>query len=39
VVAIPKSENEERIAANADHAGFELSDADMATLDGLGGTS
>ena len=39
VVAIPKSQTEERIAANADLAGFELSDADMATLDGLGGTS
>jgi diketogulonate reductase-like aldo/keto reductase len=38
VVAIPKSKNEERIAANADIDGFELSDADVATLDGLGGT-
>jgi 2,5-diketo-D-gluconate reductase A len=38
VVVIPKSRNADRIAANADVAGFELSDADMATLDGLGTT-
>ncbi len=38
IVAIPKSQDEERIAANADLAGFGLSDADMATLDGLGGS-
>ena len=38
VVAIPKSQDEQRIAANADLASFELSDADMALLDGLGGT-
>jgi 2,5-diketo-D-gluconate reductase A len=35
-VAIPKSTKPERIAANADVAGFELSDDDMAALDGLG---
>lgn len=38
-VAIPKSTRPERIAANADVAGFELSDDDMAALDGLGGSS
>ena len=38
IVAIPKSANEERIAANAQLADFELSDDDMATLDALGGT-
>ena len=38
IVAIPKSQNEERIAANADLATFELSDDDMAQLDGLGGS-
>jgi 2,5-diketo-D-gluconate reductase A len=36
VVVIPKSRNADRIRSNADVAGFELSDADMATLDGLG---
>jgi diketogulonate reductase-like aldo/keto reductase len=36
VVAIPKSQDEQRIAANADLAGFELSDEDMAQLDALG---
>ena len=39
VVAIPKSANEERIAANADLDGFTLSADDMAALDALGGTS
>jgi diketogulonate reductase-like aldo/keto reductase len=39
VVAIPKSQTEERIAANADLEGFELSADDMAALDALGGTS
>ena len=38
VVAIPKSVSEERIAANADLGGFELTDDDMAALDALGGT-
>jgi 2,5-diketo-D-gluconate reductase A len=37
-VAIPKSQDEQRIASNADLADFELSDADVAALDGLGGT-
>ena len=37
IVAIPKSQDEERIAANADLASFELSAADMAELDALGG--
>lgn len=36
VVVIPKSRSAERIASNADVAGFELSPDDMATLDGLG---
>jgi 2,5-diketo-D-gluconate reductase A len=36
-VAIPKSQVEDRIISNADVGGFELSDADMATLDGLAG--
>jgi 2,5-diketo-D-gluconate reductase A len=36
VVVIPKSEREERIVANAQVAGFTLSDQDMAELDGLG---
>ena len=36
VVVIPKSRNPQRIASNADVAGFELSDEDMAALDGLG---
>lgn len=35
-VAIPKSTNEERIASNADLAGFELSADDMSALDALG---
>ncbi len=38
IVAIPKSVNEQRIISNADVGGFELSTADMALLDGLGGT-
>ncbi len=37
VVVIPKSVHPDRIRANADVAGFELGDDDMATLDGLGG--
>lgn len=37
VVVIPKSSSPERIAANADVAGFELEDQQMAALDGLGG--
>ncbi|MDT7539069.1 MAG: 2,5-diketo-D-gluconate reductase [Actinomycetota bacterium] len=37
IVAIPKSQDEQRIAANAD-LGFSLSEADMELLDGLGGT-
>jgi diketogulonate reductase-like aldo/keto reductase len=36
VVAIPKSVSEERIVANADLGGFELSVEDMALLDSLG---
>lgn len=36
VVVIPKSQVPERIAANADVAGFELSPSDMAALDRLG---
>jgi 2,5-diketo-D-gluconate reductase A len=36
IVVIPKSSDPERIRSNADVAGFELSDEDMATLDGLG---
>ena len=36
VVVIPKSVQEERIRANADVAGFVLSDDDMAALDALG---
>jgi diketogulonate reductase-like aldo/keto reductase len=36
VVVIPKSTKAERIRANADVAGFELTADDMATLDGLG---
>ena len=36
IVVIPKSVNEDRIRSNADVAGFELTDEDMATLDGLG---
>jgi 2,5-diketo-D-gluconate reductase A len=37
VVVIPKSEHPDRIRSNADVAGFDLSDDDMATLDGLRG--
>ena len=37
-VVIPKSVNPERIRSNADVAGFELSDDDMAALDALGGS-
>jgi 2,5-diketo-D-gluconate reductase A len=36
IVVIPKSAHPERIRANADVAGFELSDEDMAALDALG---
>jgi 2,5-diketo-D-gluconate reductase A len=36
VVVIPKSRNADRIRSNADVAGFDLTDDDMATLDGLG---
>lgn len=36
VVVIPKSTQAERIRANADVAGFELSEDDMAALDALG---
>jgi diketogulonate reductase-like aldo/keto reductase len=36
VVVIPKSSHPDRIRSNADVAGFDLSDDDMATLDGLG---
>ena len=36
VVVIPKSTQQERIAANADIADFTLADEDMAALDGLG---
>jgi 2,5-diketo-D-gluconate reductase A len=36
VVVIPKSQSPERIRANADVGGFELSQDDMAALDGLG---
>ena len=35
VVVIPKSTQQERIVANADVAGFELTDDDMAALDAL----
>lgn len=38
-VAIPKSRAAERICANADVGGFELSDEDMAALDALGAAS
>jgi 2,5-diketo-D-gluconate reductase A len=37
IVVIPKSVRAERIRANADVAGFELSSDDMAALDALGG--
>jgi diketogulonate reductase-like aldo/keto reductase len=37
VVVIPKSVHPERIRANADVAGFSLTDEDMAALDALGG--
>ena len=37
VVVIPKSVRADRIRANADVAGFTLTDDDMATLDALGG--
>ena len=37
VVVIPKSVHTERIRSNADVAGFELGDDDMAALDALGG--
>ena len=37
VVVIPRSSNAGRIRENADVAGFELSDEDMAALDGLSG--
>ena len=36
VIVIPKSVNADRIRANADVAGFSLTDEDMATLDALG---
>jgi 2,5-diketo-D-gluconate reductase A len=36
VIVIPKSTHADRIRSNADVAGFSLSDADMAALDGLG---
>jgi diketogulonate reductase-like aldo/keto reductase len=35
VVVIPKSSSPERIAANADIGGFQLDDAQMASLDGV----
>lgn len=38
VVAIPKSQDEQRIASNAELDDFELSPADVAALDRLGGT-
>ncbi len=37
IVVIPKSVDPERIRANADVAGFTLTDEDMASLDALGG--
>ena len=39
VVVIPKSANEQRIIANADVGGFELSSDDMSQLDALGGSA
>ena len=36
VVVIPKSQDPERVRSNADVAGFELSEEDMAALDALG---
>lgn len=39
VVVIPKSRDPQRIRANGDVAGFQLSPDDMATLDGLGRNS
>jgi 2,5-diketo-D-gluconate reductase A len=38
IVVIPKSVNADRIRSNADVAGFELGDDDMAALDALGGS-
>jgi 2,5-diketo-D-gluconate reductase A len=38
-IAIPKSTRAERIRSNADVAGFELSEDDMAALDALGGNA
>ena len=38
IITIPKSSQPDRIAANADVGGFELSDDDMAALDGLSST-
>ncbi len=39
VVVIPKSRQADRIRSNADVAGFDLTAADMATLDALGDTA
>ncbi len=39
IIVIPKSRNPERITSNADVGGFELSAADMTTLDALGARS
>jgi 2,5-diketo-D-gluconate reductase A len=36
VVAIPKSASADRIAQNFDVFGFELTDAEMRTIDGFG---
>ncbi|HEY3527796.1 MAG TPA: aldo/keto reductase [Nocardioides sp.] len=38
IVVIPKSSRPERIRSNADVGGFELTEDDMAALDGLGGS-